>query len=596
MLEDVDLSGTRTMHGPICVDWDGDGIPDDDDEQTDDGSDEDTDDSPEVSIPTLRFEEVDFGPEGWTPASSNASWVKLTSFKAHEQDGGIALEWETSYEIDNLGFHIYRELDGKFFRITPDLVPGSVFSVGESSELPAGQSYVYWDALTNQTGYESYWLDSTDLNGGRASFGPIRPEIGGQPVSKRLEGRFRSIGKRQVSRAQEMGNIRALREELSTKPVQTQGSKATFRMISPENPSEPRLRPTEEQWALAAQSAVKIYVREDGWYRVGKQELVAAGLSPDVDPRYLQLYADGEEKSMMVTGSDDGRFDPFDAVEFYGSGLDTQFTAARVYWLVVGSRPGWRVDTPFTDIRLDLGQRMRTPRGLRGRGAPLTFPFSLESKERTFYFAALKNGEGENFFGSLISTEPVDQLLTVAHPDLSAPEDEEVMLEVVLQGATDSTHQVKILFNYVEVGELGFSRQQRRAVEIQVPYDLLLEGDNIVTLTAQGGATDVSLVDKIRLTYWRTYTADNDVLQFKASGGEWHSIGGFSSSEIQVVDITDPMRMFNVRGKVMTQDSDYAITVKVPGAGERTLLAFTEETIKSPAGIEANLASSWHEP
>jgi hypothetical protein len=217
----------------------------------------------------------------------------------------------------------------------------------------------------------------------------------------------------------------------------------------------------------------------------------------------------------------------------------------------------------------------------------------MELKERTFYFAALKNGERDNFFGSVISTEPVDQLLTVAHPDLSSPED--AVLEVVLQGATDSTHRVKIMFNYVEVGELGFSRQEQGAAEIQVPSDLLLEGDNIVTLTAQGGSVDVSLVDRLRLMYWRTYTADEDVLQFKANGGEWLSIGGFSGSEIQVVDITDPMRMVNIRGKVMTQDSDYAITVKVPCAGERTLLAFTEDKIKAPAGIEANLASSWHE-
>jgi hypothetical protein len=28
-LEDLDLNGTRTWHGPICVDWDGDGMPDD---------------------------------------------------------------------------------------------------------------------------------------------------------------------------------------------------------------------------------------------------------------------------------------------------------------------------------------------------------------------------------------------------------------------------------------------------------------------------------------------------------------------------------------------------------------------------------------
>ncbi|GAF97721.1 unnamed protein product, partial [marine sediment metagenome] len=117
----------------------------------------------------------------------------------------------------------------------------------------------------------------------------------------------------------------------------------------------------------------------------------------------------------------------------------------------------------------------------------------------------------------------------------------------------------------------------------------------VVTLTAQGGSMDVSLVDHVRITYWRTYTADDDVLQFKATGGEWLSIGGFSTPGIQVVDITDSVRMLNVRGKVKPDGSGYAITIKVPSGGERTLLAFTEEKVKQPAAIAANLASSWHE-
>ena len=107
---------------------------------------------------------------------------------------------------------------------------------------------------------------------------------------------------------------------------------------------------------------------------------------------------------------------------------------------------------------------------------------------------------------------------------------------------------------------------------------------------------DISLVDYVQITYWRTYTADEDVLRFETNGGEWLSIGGFSTPGIRVVDITDPVRMLNLRGKVKSDGSNYAITFKVPRGGERTLLAFTEEKIKSPAGIAANIASSWHEP
>ena len=452
---------------------------------------------------------------------------------------------------------------------------------------------MYWDGLSEGTGHELYWLDSVGLNGGRASFGPIEPEVYGMPVPERLRVRFRSIEKHQVSRAEVIRKVRTLREELSNEKTQKQKSQALFYPFVPDTLSEPRLPPGEEQWALSAKPAVKIYIKEDGWYRVEEPELVAAGLDSGVDPRFLQLYADGEEQSMKVTGSDDGRFDPEDGIEFYGTGLDTPFTDARVYWLVVGERAGRRLDTPFTDIRVGPGRRMRIARGLRGRGAPLSFPYAVELKERTFYFAALKNGEGESFFGSVISADPVNQLLTVTHADPSPPE--AALLEVVVQGATDFSHQIKIQFNSREVGEVVFSGQERGAVRIQVPQGYLLDGDNIVTLVAQGGDLDVSLVDYIRLTYWRTYTADEDALEFTAMAREWITVEGFSSELIRVVDITDPMGMFSVPGKVKSYDSGYAITFKVPGHGQRSLLTFAEEKIKRPSSIAANLVSSWHE-
>jgi hypothetical protein len=598
LLEDVDLSGTETRHGPVCVDWDNDGVPDDQQKPDDHGGQaiDDNKEDKDESGP-----EGDQGPTEWTPSpwGESASWVKVGAFRARQEADGVSLEWVTSFEADNLGFHIYREQDGKYYRVTADLVPGSFFNAGKGRELPGGQRYVYFDGLLESKGSELYWLDCVGLDGARASFGPIKPEIGGKPIPERLKARFRSIARHQVSRSEELGKILELRKELRTKETEMQASRAVFSsqtiisQVVPRKPSEPRLPPSEAQWVLAAKPAVKIMVKEEGWYRVGQPELVAAGLDPWVDPRYLQLYVDGEEQSMTVTGSEDGRLDSKDAVEFYGKGLDTPFTDTRVYWLVVGARPGRRLDTPFPDIRTALDMKMLLGRGLRGRGASLSFPYTVELKERTFYFAALKNGEEECFFGSIVYTEPVDQLINVPHPDPSAPD--VARLRVVLQGATDFSHQVKILFNNQEAGLLVFSGQQRAAIEIEIPYPLILDGENIVTLEAQGGSEDASLVDYIRLTYWRTYTADEDSLKLTAMGTEWISIAGFSSSEIRVVDITDPAQMFDVRGKVNSENSGYAITFKVPGHGQRTLLAFSEEKIKEPAGVAANTASSWHE-
>ena len=57
----------------------------------------------------------------------------------------------------------------------------------------------------------------------------------------------------------------------------------------------------------------------------------------------LQVFADGVEQAVTVTGEADGQFDPADAVGFYGRGVDTAYTDIRVYWVVAGAQPGLRI-------------------------------------------------------------------------------------------------------------------------------------------------------------------------------------------------------------------------------------------------------------
>ena len=97
------------------------------------------------------------------------------------------------------------------------------------------------------------------------------------------------------------------------------------------------------QRTLAARAAVKISVNRPGWYRITQPELVAAGLAPRAKARTLRLFVDGVEQAMMVTGEEDGLFGPADAIEFYGTGVDTPYTDTRTYWLVADSRPGLRM-------------------------------------------------------------------------------------------------------------------------------------------------------------------------------------------------------------------------------------------------------------
>jgi hypothetical protein len=144
------------------------------------------------------------------------------------------------------------------------------------------------------------------------------------------------------------------------------------------------------------------------------------------------------------------------------------------------------------------------------------------------------------------------------------------------------------------VGEAVFSGQENGTVSIAIPPSLLREGDNLATLAAEGGPTDLSLVDVVRLTYEHSYTADADVLHCTAQGGQQVVAEGFSGPVIRVMDITDPAAPIELAATVNTRAPSFSVSFQAPGRGQRTLLAFAPDAVKSPAAAAANAPSLWH--
>jgi len=348
-----------------------------------------------------------------------------------------------------------------------------------------------------------------------------------------------------------------------------------------------------QQWAVAAQSAAKLSVRKSGWYRVTQPELVAAGFNPDIDPRSLQLFADGQEILIRVVSANQGQFGPGDYLEFYGLALDTLATDTHIYWLVVG--PGF-------------GQRIPVSHGQGAvTGAAQNFPFTVERKDRTVYFVSLINGETDNFFGPPISKSgaqaevglsrpltslgPVRQTLNVQHLDAAASVP--ASLEVAVQGITFQDHQVQVQLNGATVGALSFTSRDHPVQSFSVSPSLLTEGGNTVTLTAVGAGTDVSLSDYVRLTYPHLFRADNDALRFTLDGSQPVLVGGFSGPNIRLLDITDPNAVQEYLVPSQAQGTSYGITFQV--SGPRTLLARTDQQFERVASIAMNQPSTWHQ-
>ena len=104
------------------------------------------------------------------------SEVRLTSFTASKYDSGSLLQWKTGYEIDNLGFNVYREINGIRTKLNGELIAGSGLQAGRNGVVNAAQTYARWDLAAAASDPNAvYWLEDVDFNGKSTMHGPVSP-------------------------------------------------------------------------------------------------------------------------------------------------------------------------------------------------------------------------------------------------------------------------------------------------------------------------------------------------------------------------------------------------------------------------------------
>ncbi|KAA0256656.1 MAG: hypothetical protein EDX89_00720 [Acidobacteria bacterium] len=494
----------------------------------------------------------------------NPTAVFGVEFNALTRKGATLLRWRTGVEVSNLGFNVYREDDGVSSRVNPSLIAGSVFLVGPRTPLSQGRGYQWADPRPAGP-TTRYWLEAVGLDGKTERFGPVVPAAA--PATDVSDEEF------------------VLATELSALGRSSEAAQAIPGI--PAADSEPEAAPKPDgvevagsalatQAGIASGPAVKLSVSREGWYRVTRSQIAAAGLEP-ASTRYLQLYCDGVEQAIVVTEDEKGT--DF-VVEFHGRPIDTPYTATRVYWLVEGTAPGLR-----------FARQARAGTAVK---PPASFPYTVERKDRTIYFAALvNNGDASNFFGPVVSPTPLTQTLTLGKLSPSAGGD--WPLEVALQGVTtDVNHSVEVRLNGNVAGLVNFDGQERGVATFRVPAAWLVEGPNAVRLAALGGSTDVSLVDSIRLTYPHRYEAESGVLKFVAPPRAEVSLAG-AEEGTRIVDVTDPRA--GVELEVSWDAASAVARAVVPGGWRlgkaRTLIAFGPGRLVAPDEVKRNVPSSW---
>ena len=89
--------------------------------------------------------------------------VQLRSLAAARSANGVVVHWRTASEVDTLGFHVYRQANGKRVRVNRTLI---------AAKGRGGYSFLDRKAPRGKT--VRYWLQVVDLDGSRTWYGPAR--------------------------------------------------------------------------------------------------------------------------------------------------------------------------------------------------------------------------------------------------------------------------------------------------------------------------------------------------------------------------------------------------------------------------------------
>lgn len=486
--------------------------------------------------------------------------IEMFELDAIQTTKGVTVTWQTTMEADNLGFDVYRSVaGGALQKVNEHLIHGSAFIKGNRNT--DGRTYRFRDTNV-PSGFVQYYVEDVDIRGVRTMHGPVTPQVGNEDEAAASptdpDPGIGSVGG-VIDTARGMGALPAEKTM----------------------PADQRLN---QQWHIVSGAAsAKLVVAKNGWIRVTKQQLVAAGWDPGTNSRALSVFVDGMEIPIDVRDGGDNRFDSTDSIEFFGTGMDTATSGARIYFVTLGKGKNLRIK-PYGGAK-------------KGSSPPSGFRYTYTRKTRTVFFSSLTdNGDRDNFFGAVVNTKASNDTLVVENLDVTGAPAE---VEVVLQGASENhNHVVSVKLNGNEIGPARYTGMDRYVFKTTVPLSMLVAGNNTLTFLATNGSNDVSVIESVRITYPHLYRADDNALAFTAAGGTEVAVGGFINDNVGAVDITDPLdpqRLEVKMGAAAAGDGSRAATVVVPSGESRNVLVYADTRIAAPAQVVLNQPSTWND-
>jgi hypothetical protein len=621
-LEDIDIHGGKTLHGPVCVDWDDDGIPDDwesahglDSTVDDSGSDLDGDGLSNLeeydhgTDPLNQDSDADGIPDGQESGRLTETGETRTLTAGVEiiasDDRGVTLELRTeSFEsvvLDEGGVSYQR------LRV-PEYVHGYTDAVGKPElpvkgiliDLPAGKGgslsieSVETKALS---GYRIYPVPEKVVSGegelvtvgemfliddaayGVNSFYPDVVARAGDTYDyreqKKLQVFFNPFSFNPVTG--ELVQYTKIRVRIAY--VALAEEQPVVRSGVPLTPAPSGLARAVAWAPPVPASAYKMLVSEEGIYRLTSAWLTSQGVSVG-DWSQVRVYNLGQEIPV---------YQGVDYIEFYGTPPTeeySKYTRHNVYWLTTSGGSGAALRMGLIDgtpgTATVSSSHEFTVHDERDESYIMEAP-GEDSLDRWCFFTFVL---GEAFPAEDGGGLPQD--FTVTLPGVTGIGS----LRISMLGYYDTAHEVAVSVNGAVVGT--YTWDGLTFLEAGADGVTFWSGDNTVTLKCKSGTDpidpDVIVVDWIELSYPRDYVATNNLLKFSHDAGYRYQITGFTGDDVEAFDITSATDVKKVLHLVRAGDR---VDMEPQGTtGTRTYMALSSSAVKEPAGLTQDRAST----
>ncbi|MBN1138839.1 MAG: hypothetical protein JXM73_19800 [Anaerolineae bacterium] len=335
----------------------------------------------------------------------------------------------------------------------------------------------------------------------------------------------------------------------------------------------------------------KVAVNQDGLYQLTYADLAAAGLPVDaLNPQTFQLFDNGQEVAIQVTGQEDGQFGPDDRILFYGQALDTKYTDTNIYWLAYGAAAGLR-----------MGSRDVSPSGT----APVLSEFATTAHlEQNLRYVSKYSvaADADHWFWNYVYPP---SLPSQTYPFTLNALDAEPYTAVVrlrLQGGTSLVHSARVYVNGNSVAETTWEGYADWEFSAPFPSAYLQEGTNTVQVEGvipAGYSYDYFYFDWFEVDYRRRTQAENDLLAFGGgAAGAWHfDVEGLTGDTAYLYDVTNPLTVTTLTGYATTPLTDaYSLSFEDTIPGPTSYLALAPSRILSPLSISADAPSGLKSP